>query len=116
MKSENNTPFEIVYVHVPCGTRNNAVSIAEAAIQERLASCTHIIDANSCYEWNSELQNENEYLVILKTLPEAVSTLQSLIEERHEYDLPCILAIKAVVNESYYDWMKKQIRIPRISA
>lgn len=115
LEKKNSTPFEIIYVHVPCGSRINAEKIAIAAIKDRLASCTHIMSVDSHYEWNSELQKEDEHLLILKTLPWAASTLQSLIEEQHEYDIPCILMIRASVNESYFDWMKRQIRLNEIN-
>ncbi|MBK7232572.1 MAG: divalent-cation tolerance protein CutA [Saprospiraceae bacterium] len=106
---ENDLIFEVRYFHIPCGTIENAKFISETVIKSRLAACSHISEIKSSYLWDNQLQSEIEFLLILKTTPEFEGALSIMVRNLHQYEVPCILIIKANVNESYYRWMLTQL-------
>lgn len=99
---------KILYVHVPCGSKTNAEKIASSAVKSKVAACAHISAVISIYEWKTRLQNTTEHLLILKTSLEKSKEITKLVKKLHEYETPCILKIKAEVNNSYYNWIKEQ--------
>lgn len=97
--------------YVPCPSLGEAKKIAEILVNEKIAVCGNIIkDIESYYTWKGKLCNENEVLLILKTLGENKDKLEKRIKELHSYDVPCILSIKTYSeNKEYLDWVKKEL-------
>ena len=61
------------------------------------------------YEWEGELKEENEVVLIIKTLDKQEEEVKHRIRELHSYDLPAILKITARGNEEYVAWMETKI-------
>lgn len=55
------------------------------------------------------MQNENEYVLLLKTLPEIKDKLSDFIQQHHPYEIPCIIHWDVDVNESYRTWIENNI-------
>ncbi|MBK8466543.1 MAG: divalent-cation tolerance protein CutA [Chloracidobacterium sp.] len=75
------------------------------------AACVQILpQMTSIYIWEGKVQKENEYLVLIKTLPEKWKELRDLITANHSYEVPEIIAIDAAeVSEQYLDWATKTL-------
>jgi len=86
--------------------------LAETMVAAKLAACVQILPKmTSVYSWQGEIQKENEYLMLIKTLPEKWEELRDFIAERHSYEVPEIVAIDGTrVSEQYRDWMSNSIR------
>jgi periplasmic divalent cation tolerance protein len=85
-----------------------AEALANAMVEARLAACVQILpQMTSIYFWEGKVQQENEHLMLIKTLPEKWDKLRDLITERHSYDVPEIISIDAdQVSHAYLDWIK----------
>ncbi|MET0753915.1 MAG: divalent-cation tolerance protein CutA [Pyrinomonadaceae bacterium] len=85
-----------------------AESLAEKIVAERLAACVQILPGmKSFYFWEGAVRNEPEHLLLIKTLPEKFDALKKFIQTNHSYSVPEIVALSAEkVSESYLDWMK----------
>ncbi len=60
--------------------------------------------------WQEKITQENEVILLIKTLPEKALPITHLIEEQHSYDIACIMHVPVHVNEKYFDWMLEQIK------
>lgn len=84
-------------------------ALAEKIVVAKLAACVQVLpQMMSVYLWEDKLQKEQEYLLLIKTLPEKWDELSSFIAEHHTYDVPEIVAIDAKnVSETYCNWLVK---------
>ena len=94
-------------IYITCGSRNEALKIARAVVEERLAACANIIDAmRSVYWWQGSVNEDDEVVLILKTTAERVEKLTERVKELHSYDLPCVVEIPlGGGNADYLDWI-----------
>lgn len=75
------------------GKLAEAQSMARALVERRLAACAQIDAIESCYWWQGAVQNEKEYRLLLKTVPELYPAVEAAIRELHSYELPAIHAV-----------------------
>ena len=78
-------------------TKEQAIKIAKTLVEEKLASCVQIIGPiTSIYKWKGKIEEENEFLLLIKTTSSCYKQLEKRIKEIHPYELPEIMAIEAV--------------------
>ncbi len=96
--------FLIAYVSFP--DKQTAEQIIGKIVEQKLAACGNSFPISSTFWWESKLQNEDEYVGILKTSLVKWAPLVRKIEEIHPYDVPCIMKIEVEANEAYEKWIK----------
>jgi periplasmic divalent cation tolerance protein len=86
---------------------NEAESLAERIVAEKLAACVQIIpDLTSVYHWEGKIAKENELLLLIKTRDELYEQLVSFLKSNHSYEVPEITAISAdKVSDEYAKWL-----------
>ena len=102
----NEKPIILVLVTAP--DQESANLIAKALLEEKLAACVNILPGlTSLYNWEGELQDEQEVQLFIKTRLDLLEgKIIPLILELHPYDLPEIIAILVVGGSSpYLDWI-----------
>lgn len=92
-------------------TTEEAESLAETIMEEKLAACVQIMPPmTSVYVWEGKIQKDHEHLLLIKTLEEKFDDLERFILECHSYDVPEIVALKVeTVSEKYLKWMTDSI-------
>lgn len=95
----------VIFCTVP--TKDDAKKISNAIVSERLAACVSIVDkVHSVFSWNSELCNENEMLLIIKTRRDLFDKIEAVIKALHSYNVPEIIALPVIVgSEDYLGWI-----------
>jgi periplasmic divalent cation tolerance protein len=84
--------FQVVLVTV--GKREEAESLAETLVSERLAACVNIIPhCRSYYRWEGKLSRDDELLLFVKSKQSLFAVLRDRIAELHSYDVPEIIAL-----------------------
>lgn len=98
-------PFCLVYVTVP--NKKEAIELSKNLVKQKLAACVNIIDSvTSIYNWNDQLQEDSEIILLVKTKEEKFKELQQKIMTIHSYETPCILKIDIKDgNENYLNWL-----------
>ena len=88
-----------------------AKALATALVESRLVACCNILPSIwSIYRWQDEICEENECLLLMKTLSSQYSSLTVFIKERHPYDVPELICIKTdAIMQEYYLWLKQQV-------
>jgi periplasmic divalent cation tolerance protein len=89
-----------------------AEDLARKILEAKLAACVQVLpQMKSFYFWKDKVQNDLEHLLLIKTLPEKYSELESFIQSNHSYEVPEIAAISAEkVSESYLNWMMESLK------
>lgn len=74
-------------------TREEAESLAEGILENRLAACVQMAEVRSFFLWDGSLQRENETVMYIKTTESSYSGLESYIGQYHPYDVPEIIRL-----------------------
>ena len=78
------------------GSEEQAVSIARALVGERLAACVNIVGpVRSIYRWRNGVEDDREYLLIIKTRATLYMKVETRVRELHAYEVPEVLALNA---------------------
>jgi periplasmic divalent cation tolerance protein len=103
-----------VYLQVQTTTdsRAEAMELARAAVEARLAACGQVAGpCASTYWWNDELERAEEWFVFLKTPADRYDELAAFLRERHSYDEPEIVATRIVAGSaSFLNWVREETR------
>jgi len=104
-------------VQTTTDSRAEAMELARAAVEARLAACGQVAGpVASTYWWNDELERSEEWFVFLKLPADRYDELAAFLAERHSYDEPEILATPIVSGSaSFLAWMRDETR-PRPAA
>ncbi len=91
--------------YIPCPDETTAKSISERMVAQRLAACANIIPIQSMYWWDGTIQQEGEWVSIMKTRLDLETALEQAILALHPYQTPCIMRFEARANEAYEQWI-----------
>lgn len=103
-------PFITFYITHPdeaCARR-----ITEHLLQERLIACANIFPVSSAYWWNGAIQNDSEWVSVVKTTVGLERELERAVEAIHPYDTPCIMRFETRANAAYEKWIQDSVRQP----
>ena len=96
-----------ILVIVSC-REEEAQSIAQPLIEEKLAACVSIVPAiKSMYIWEGKFCQENESLLLIKSSRACFDNLEKRIKALHSYMVPEILSIPIEQgHKPYLDWIQ----------
>jgi periplasmic divalent cation tolerance protein len=102
----------IVKVTTP---QDEAEHIADVLVRRRLAACVNIVPTvRSVYEWQGQVMQEDESLLIIKTEAALYDQVESAVKEMHSYDTPEIIAIKIERGSpEYLQWMSATLHVAK---
>jgi periplasmic divalent cation tolerance protein len=90
------TPHRLRIILVTTGSEDQALSIARALVGERLAACVNIVGpVRSLYRWRDAVEDDREYLLIIKTRATLYMKVETRVREMHTYEVPEVLALNA---------------------
>lgn len=94
------------------GSPQEAEKIARALVERRLAACVNIIpQIQSVYRWKEKIEQETEWLLIIKTRLNIFDSVRVAIQELHSYDLPeCVMLDVSDGSEAYLNWVSENTR------
>jgi periplasmic divalent cation tolerance protein len=91
-------------------TREEALSLARSAVDERVAACVQVIGPiTSVYRWEGRAKEDQEFLCLLKVPSERLERLIQFVKARHPYQTPEITAVESsFVDEGYLAWANSE--------
>jgi len=83
--------------------------IAEKLVKERLAACANVIrGVTSFFYWEGKLCQEEEVVILIKTVRGKLKKLMNKIKQIHSYTVPEIIFLKVEGGEKrYLEWVKQ---------
>jgi periplasmic divalent cation tolerance protein len=106
------TEPQFLQVQTTTDSRAEAVELAQAAVEGRLAACAQVAGPiASTYWWEDGLEKAEEWLIMLKLPADRFDDLAQFLADRHSYDDPEIIATPIVAgSQSYLDWLAAETR------
>lgn len=97
----------IAYCTVPDATTGKR--IADELVKRRLAACVNRIPGLvSTYEWQGEICEDGEDLLLIKTRRDCLDDLERVLGELHPYELPELIAVPIEGGSAgYLDWINR---------
>ncbi|MEC9456597.1 MAG: divalent-cation tolerance protein CutA [Candidatus Neomarinimicrobiota bacterium] len=95
-------------------TTNNleeARKLGKTLVEQKLVACTQISDIESFYNWENNVQNDQEFRIMFKTTKNKYKDVEREILKIHSYDLPAIYAVDVdELYKPYGDWLNKSLK------
>jgi periplasmic divalent cation tolerance protein len=102
-----------IVVFSACSTLDEARRIARKLIEERLAACVNLAPGvRSLYRWKGEIEEADEYLLVIKSSRDLFDRLRLELEKAHTYEVPEVVAIPIVAGSpNYLNWMDSELKL-----
>ena len=103
---------DFIVVFVTCGSEDEALKIARALVEEKLAACANMISPlRSIYRWEGKTWDEKEWLLIIKTQQSTFEDLAKRVKTLHSYSVPEIIALPIVEGSpAYLTWIEENTK------
>lgn len=97
-------------IYATAANREQALEISRKLVEERLVACVNLVDgATSVYWWEGKVQEEQEVLLLAKTISANVSAVTRRILELHSYSIPCVTALPiSGGNLAFLEWVSSE--------
>ncbi len=107
MKSARGKPPTVIVVVTTVGTQEQALDIAHHLVSRKLAACVNIVPGiRSIFRWKGKLNDDTEFMLLVKTVEESFAAVKDAIRELHAYELPEILAYPAAMaDRAFAAWI-----------
>jgi periplasmic divalent cation tolerance protein len=103
---------QYLQVQTTTDSRAEAMELARAAVEARLAACAQVAGPiASMYWWEDGIERAEEWLLMLKLPAARYEALADFLAGRHSYDEPEIVATPIVAgSEAYLSWIAEETR------
>ena len=96
-----------VIVFTTVGERDDAGDLASRLVERRLAACVNILGAvSSIYRWKDRVTDDQEQLLLIKTVDERIGAIRAFFVENHPYEVPEFIILDiGGISDDYRDWL-----------
>lgn len=100
----------VFFVSVP--SKEEGEIIANYLVEQKIVACVNIIhNMHSIFRWKGKIEEDNEFLLIMKTTKEKKSELIQTIEEMHSYETPECIGFKIDAGSNHYlRWIRDSVK------
>lgn len=93
------------------GSKDEAQRIARTLVERRLAACVNLVQrVESVYRWQGNIEEAEEWLLLIKTTSAAFERVRDAIKELHSYELPeCISLAIDGGSSAYLEWLEDSV-------
>jgi periplasmic divalent cation tolerance protein len=90
-----------------CETPEEAVRIARALVEAKLAACVNIVrGVESVYRWKGGVESAAELMLVIKTRRDLFTQVRAMLDAAHSYELPECIALPVVDgSDRYLRWL-----------
>jgi periplasmic divalent cation tolerance protein len=107
---------DIRILYVPCGSEDDAKSLAMSLLERRLIACANIYPSRSIYRWKGSVVEEAEFVVVAKTTATLSSAASAAAEALHSYEIPCVIVLEpTAANLPYAAWVAGEVGEPAVA-
>lgn len=100
-----------IVVMSTCGSAEEAQRLARELVAQRAAACVNIVaPVRSIYRWKGQIEDAEEWLLIVKTNRSSFDRLRTILEAAHPYELPEALAMPVIAGSpNYLAWIEGEV-------
>lgn len=89
--------------------KKSADKLSMILLRKNLVACIQRISIKSRYMWKNKLQNEREFLLIIKTIRKNRKKIKKIFDLHHPYELPEFVCLKGDSNKAYKRWVERNL-------
>src|SRR5512135_2527093 len=84
-----------------------AQKLARALVMAGQAACVNIVPGiRSVYRWQGQVNEEGEWLLLIKTTADRFENVRTTIRRLHSYQVPEIIAVPVIMGDpDYLSWL-----------
>ena len=99
---------EFIFLYITFSSKHSAIELAKKCLTKKMIACANIIpEVISIYNWENNIEQNNEVIAIFKTTKNKQQELANFIKEHHDYDCPCIASLETeILNKDFGTWIK----------
>src|SRR6266700_968979 len=103
---------DCVQVLTTVDSEDDGGRLGRGIVDARLAACVQIVGPiRSLYWWQGKVDDEREWLLLIKTTADRFPALEQHIKANHSYDTPEITAMPiAAGSAEYLGWISEETR------
>jgi periplasmic divalent cation tolerance protein len=101
--------MEVAFVYIVAGSEEEAKRIGRTLLEKKLVACVNIWKISSNYWWKGEIQGDEEFALLAKTMAEKVEAVKEEVLELHSYELPCIVWWNVKGYDPYISWIEETV-------
>lgn len=103
-----------IVILVTAGSLREAKKIARHLVEERLAACVNVTaPVQSLYRWKGEVNENREFLLLIKSSRELFQEIQAAVRKLHSYTTPEVICLPIVDGSpDYLDWIASSVKHP----
>jgi periplasmic divalent cation tolerance protein len=100
-----------IVILVTAGSLRESKKIARHLVEQRLAACVNILPPiQSLYRWKGKLNEDREFLMLIKSSRELFEEIKATILTLHSYTTPEIICLPIVDGSAdYLQWITDSI-------
>lgn len=104
---------DLIQVQTTVDCSLKAKQLANQLVEAKLVACVQISrPVSSVYVWDGQVCQQEEYVLVGKTIRAAWPELVKLLQQVHPYDEPQIIALPIVqATDSFANWVTEQIKV-----
>jgi len=97
-------------IYSSCPDEKTAQELANALVDRRLAACVSVLPGmTSVYVWQGQRESSREVLLMIKTMAARYDEVETLLRERHPYELPEVIAVPIECGlPDYLNWIESR--------
>lgn len=84
----------MVLVYITTPSKDIAMHLARTTVAESLAACANVIPGvTSVYKWQGKIEEDQEHVVVLKTVESKTEELAARVRSLHPAETPCFVTL-----------------------
>jgi periplasmic divalent cation tolerance protein len=101
-----------ILVLTTAGSKEEARKLGRMLVERLLAACVNIVpQITSVYRWEGEIEEAEEWLLIVKTTRDTFERVREAIVEMHSYEVPeCICISVDDGSVEYLSWIEQSVK------
>ena len=98
-------------VYITAKDEEEASSIGQALVSEKLAACVNLHPIKSIFHWQGKINQEDEVALLAKTRAELANEVISRVKELHSYEVPCAIVLPLEKgNPDFLEWISQSTK------
>lgn len=85
-----------------------AATMAKQLLEKKLIGCASMYAATSIFRWEGAINEEQEVVLLVKTVERFEQRVRKEIEATHPYQVPCILTIPISAHGRYLERIQQE--------
>lgn len=101
-----------IVILVTAHNRRECGKIARHLVEAKLAACVNITQPiHSIYRWQGKVEDDKEFLLLIKTARELFPEIKAAISTLHSYKTPEIICLPIIDgSEGYLQWLGDSVK------